>query len=91
MQIGAHDRADLAENGILSSAGCGDASAIAIFGDSESLPSREIESTGIRQQLSHILNPLVKGTVFRRQDTSKEAKCDQAVTFQKTFQASHHR
>jgi hypothetical protein len=91
MQTGAHDQADLAENGLLSSAGCGDALAIAIFGDFDSLPSREIESTGIPQQLSHILNPLAKGTFFRRQDTSKEAKCDQAVTFQKTFQASHHR
>jgi hypothetical protein len=87
MQTCAHDRADLAGNGLVLSAGCGDVSAIAIFAEPESLSPREIESTGILRQLIHIVNPLAQGIVFRRQDNSKDAKCDQTVT----SQASNHR
>lgn len=83
--IGVYDRAYLAAKGLLSPTGYKDTSAIAILADSESQQPRDIESTGIPQHSSRILTSLAQQSVFRRRDTSKEAKCDQAAIFQSSF------
>jgi hypothetical protein len=83
--FGANDRADLAAKGLLSPAGCRDPSAIASLTDSELQQPRDIESTGIPQHWSRILTSLAQESVFRRRDTSKEAKCNQAAIFHSSF------
>ena len=50
--------------------------------DSESQKLRDIESTGVPQPVSRILTSLAQESIFRRRDTSKEAKFDEAAISQ---------
>ena len=50
--------------------------------DPESQQLRDIESTGVPQPMSRILTSLAQESIFRRRDTSKEAKFDEAAISQ---------